>query len=653
MQNDLLKVLNPKQKEAVEFCDSHELVLAGAGSGKTKVLTTKIAYLIDKKQVAPWKILALTFTNKAAREMKERVEKLIGEDFSGMEVSTFHAYGLKFLHRYSAALQKLGYPANFVIFDTGDIRKVVKKILEKLKVDDIFSVNETINRISNAKTTANPITREVYLSDAKMHSVYEEYQKTLVEQGALDFDDLLVLPLHILATDEVVREHERNRLEWILVDEYQDVNRPQYLLLRLLVSGGRKIVVVGDPDQSIYGWRGADMSMILNFEKDFPTSKVVVLDQNYRSTGNILEAANGVIQHNDNRPEKNLWTASSQGSKIEFYQAPTSEDEVEWIAKKIYKLVAEGYHYGEIAILYRMNALSRAFEQSFPIHGIPYRIIKGQSFYERAEVKDVLSMMRLAVNPRDFLSLSRVGNIPTRGLGKKSIEKLNEYIRKMSDTPARDIWNELQQTGGALKGKSGKGAVELACDMLRILECEDSVKNAIDVILNTNGYYEYLMKNYSQDYDEREGNVKEILTPIDDGAGIIEALTTIPLCSDMDTGDDVVDNVNLLTLHAAKGLEFPVVFIVGMEDGIFPSSRSVDEGSLDEERRLCYVGMTRAMEKLYISSSRVRRIFNELQMNSTSKFISEIPDDYINKEEGTAGSGYVFNPNARRKRWHW
>lgn len=654
MSEKIIDSLNPKQKEAVIFCDGHELVLAGAGSGKTRVLTSKIAYLIEAKKVAPRRILALTFTNKAAKEMKTRVESLLGSNLRGMEVATFHAYGLRFLHRNSDALMRLGYPKSFVIYDRSDIKKVVKKVLNQLDIDPrIMDVGGAIELISRVKTESNPVTRKPAIQ-TRWLPLYEAYQSYLISQGALDFDDLMVLPLHILATDKKVREHERSRLEWILVDEYQDVNRPQYLLLRCLVDSGRKIMVVGDPDQSIYGWRGADMSMIMNFANDFKGAKIVVLDQNYRSTGKILEGANGVIQKNSDRHPKDLWTASPRGELINIYRSRTDQDEAVWIADNIESLRDDGYKYSEMAVLYRMNALSRGIEQALLERGIPYRVIRGLAFYERLEVKDVLSMLRLAVNPRDSISLSRIANVPTRGVGKKSVEVLSEQLQKTAGMDSTVVWNELKKTGGGLKGRSRKGAKELAKNMLEILEFTSDVHEAVRTVLYSQGYEEYIKANYPEDWEDKVENVLEILSLVPEEGDIIQVLTEIPLFTDQDTQDDLEDRVNLLTLHAAKGLEFPVVFITGVEEGIFPSARSIEgESDLSEERRLCYVGMTRAKERLFMSGSSSRLLFGGVQRNRTSRFIGEIPKSSTEIKDDTAGGGYFADSRTNRRRWRW
>ena len=654
MSDKITGSLNPKQKEAVIYCDGHELVLAGAGSGKTRVLTSKIAYLIGDRKVAPWRILALTFTNRAAKEMRTRVEMLLGSDLRGMEVSTFHAYGLRFLHRYSDALSSLGYPKSFVIFDRGDTRNIVKKILNQLDVDPrIMDAGGAIELISRAKTESNPVTRQPAIQ-ARWQSLYEKYQQHLLSQGALDFDDLMVLPLHILATDSEVRQRERSRLDWILVDEYQDVNRPQYLLLRCLVDSGRKIMVVGDPDQSIYGWRGADMSMIMNFANDFKGAKIVVLDQNYRSTAKILEGANGVIKKNSDRPPKDLWTAAPGGKPIHIYRSRTDRDESDWIADHIEKLRDEGYRYCEIAVLYRMNALSRGIEQALLEKGVPYRVIRGLAFYERLEVKDVLSMLRLAVNPRDSISLARVANVPVRGVGKKSVEILSEQLQKTAGIDAGAVWKEIEKTGGGLKGKAGNGIREMAKNMLQILSLSTDVHEAVRTVLYSQGYEEYLRANHPEDWEERLENVLEILSLVPEDGDIVQVLTEIPLFTDQDTNDDTEDRVNLLTLHAAKGLEFPVVFIMGMEEGIFPSARSVEgESDLSEERRLCYVGMTRAKERLFMSGSSSRLLFGGVQRNRTSRFIGEIPNSSTEIKDDTAGGGYFADSRTDRRRWRW
>lgn len=653
MNTNYIDELNESQCAAVTYNDGPSLVIAGAGSGKTRVLTYKIAYLLENGY-QPWNILALTFTNKAAREMKSRAEAILDGNLQGLEISTFHAYGLRFLHRYSEALQKLGHPYPFVIFDRGDTKAVVKRAMAELNIDPKkLEMSAALDMISQAKTKANPVSREPKISD-RWRSLYDRYQEQLRTQGALDFDDLMVLPLYILATNKEVLEHERSRLDWVLVDEYQDVNHPQYLMLRCLVDDGRKIMVVGDPDQSIYGWRGAEMAMILNFERDFKGSKMTILDQNYRSTGNILEGANGVIKNNDDRHPKDLWTAAERGRLISVRRSFKDSDEAEWIAKKIESLHDDGYAYGEMAILYRMNALSRGMEQALLERSIPYRVIRGVAFYERAEVKDALSMLRLAVNPRDAISLARVANIPTRGLGKKSVELLGEAMAELKAGNAEELWKALLANGGGLKGKQGSGVKALASDMLAILANEENIGEAVRTIIDSNGYEKYLREEYPDDWEERVENVMEILSIVPPESDITQALTEIPLITDQDSPEGLEDSVNMLTLHAAKGLEFPVVFLIGLEEGIFPSARSVTgEGDIAEERRLCYVGMTRAREQLYISCASSRLLFGGIQRNPMSRFLGEIPKDVKEFTDDAQGGGYHADSRAHGRRWRW
>ena len=654
MACDIVNSLNPKQREAVTYCDGPQVVLAGAGSGKTKVLTTKIAYLIQEKNIRPWRILALTFTNKAAREMRGRAEAMMDGNLQGLELSTFHAYGLRFLHRYPDALRKAGHPYPFVIFDRNDTKSVVKRAMAELNINPKqMDVSSALELISEAKTKANPVSGEPKI-DERWRSLYDAYQKSLQRQGALDFDDLMVLPLRILAADKEVLASERGRYDWILVDEYQDVNHPQYLLLRILVDSGRKIMVVGDPDQSIYGWRGAEMSMILNFERDFKGAKTTVLDQNYRSTGNILEGANGVIRNNDDRHPKDLWTASERGKAIEVHRAAMDSQESEWIAKKIEELHDDGYNYGEMAVLYRMNALSRGMEQSLLERSIPYRVIRGVAFYERAEVKDVLSMLRLAVNPMDGISLARVGNIPARGLGKKSLEILGEIIAGLGEMQAEEIWKDIKEKGGGMKGKQGAGAKALAENMLEILASRASVRDALHAVTATNGYEDHLREEYPDDWEERAENVQELLSIVSPESDLQQALTEIPLITDQDSTEQQEDAVNMLTLHAAKGLEFPIVFLIGLEEGIFPGARAVaGEGDISEERRLCYVGMTRAREQLFISCASSRLLFGGIQRNPMSRFIGEIPKDVTEYKDDSKGGVYHADSRANGRRWRW
>jgi DNA helicase-2/ATP-dependent DNA helicase PcrA len=643
--------LNDTQFEAVRWRGGHELVLAGAGSGKTRVLTAKIAYLVNELRAAPWKILAVTFTNKAAREMLERVRQLCGDNPRGMQVSTFHSWGLRFLQRRREALAAMGYPRNFVVFDRSDCRGLVKKIAKEFGVDPKKA--PTAEDMSKIYASCDPRTLETD-ADERTRTIYEAYREALRDQGALDFDDLMILPLHIMMNDAAVADDERSRVEWILVDEYQDVNRPQYTLLKLLAGSRATVTAVGDPDQSIYGWRGADMSLIMNFERDFPGARVFVLDQNYRSTGNILSAANSVIRNNQDRREKNLWTAADAGQPVKIVRLSSDIGESEFVTDEIERLAAgvggRVYDYGEICVLYRMNALSRGYEQSLLERGIPYRVVRGTSYYERREIKDVISMLRLAVNPRDAASLERVANVPARGLGNQSAADLALYLAK-AEGDAKEIWGEMLRTP-PLKGRAGDGAAALA-RVMGDIDASPGLSEAVNYILYNCGYADYLREEFPDDAGERLENVLELLSIMPDEGSVAEALAEVAIYTDQETPDGAEGRVSLLTLHAAKGLEFPVVFIAGMEEGIFPSARSSDdEDHVEEERRLCYVGMTRAREKLYLSGAVKRRLFGQDRISRMSRFAGELPDAAVTDDRTKrGGSSDVFRGNNGRNRF--
>lgn len=656
LKDNILNTLNPMQKESVEYCKGPLLVLAGAGSGKTRVLTHKIAFLIEEHGVDPASILAVTFTNKAANEMRERVGRLVGPSSSKMQVSTFHAYGLNFLFRSRDYLEKFGLKKHLVIFDRNDSRSLVKNILDELNLDPKqIEPSWVIDQISKAKTGSDPVTLAPQTLEGVMVQIFERYQQSLKAQSAIDFDDLLLLPLHLLSTEKSLLENERNRIEWILVDEYQDVNQIQYQLLRKLVGKGKNIMVVGDPDQSIYGWRGADMSMILNFEHDFPNAKVVILAQNYRSTGNILNASNALITSNVNRKKKDLWTTNNMGDKIYNLLAGNEREESFFLASEIKKLVMQGHRYQDIAVLYRINAMSRLYEETFIRMNIPYRIVRGTAFYDRKEIKDVLSYMRLAVNPMDRPSMFRVGNLPSRGVGKKSLEKLCSFVSDLQDREATEIWHELAQNQGGLGGKAGLGVRELAGHMLRILALSDDPSSMLYYILDNIGYEGVLRKDAPDNWQEKVDNVRELLSLVPAGGNLTEILAQVALFTDLEMeGEEGQECVNLLTLHAAKGLEFPVVFLVGLEEAIFPHFRCLESREdLEEERRLCYVGMTRAEQKLYMAGARSRRLFGTVYRNGFSRFFWEIPekykviDDRGKEEKVNAG----FGGNWRRRGW--
>lgn len=630
MSSPLLEKLNPPQREAVCYCESPLLVLAGAGSGKTRVLTHKVAWLLEQG-VNPWNILAVTFTNKAAKEMQMRLERLLPRDFRGLQINTFHSWGLRFLRRHHQALLPLGYASNTTIFDPGDIRSLLKKITAEkgFKVDrgELRKMGEYISRLKTSTLPGEEV-QGFHEEEEDLFEIYRAYDQEMKRQSALDFDDLLTLPLYLLTSSREILEYEQSQLSWVLVDEYQDVNLIQYSLLKHLVGDQCSLMVVGDPDQSIYGWRGADMRMILNFEKDFPRARVVTLDQNYRSTGIILEGANAVIRNNTERKEKNLWTAQGRGEPIHMLLASSGSEESFFVAREVENLLSRGFRYQDMAVLYRMNALSRGVEQALLQRGIPYRVVRGTAFYERLEVKDVLSFLRLSCNPLDVPSLERVVNIPSRGLGKKSLETLGGVMLSMEDRSPEAVWSLLARERAGLRGKADKGFREFARHMEELSLRRDSLGTALDYILYDMEYETYLLQKEPDNGEERMENVRELLSVSASGAGVQEFLQEISLFTDLERLNEEEEAVSLLTLHAAKGLEFPVVFLVGMEENLFPNARALEEdGGLEEERRLCYVGMTRAQEKLYLSGARGRTLFGSMQVNGFSRFLWEIPED--------------------------
>lgn len=631
----LLEKLNPRQREAVEYCDGPLLVLAGAGSGKTRVLTSKFAYLISEKHVDADAILAVTFTNKAAREMKERVSGIIGAPTGKMEISTFHSWGLRFLIRHREALLTVTGRKASTIFDRGDVRSLVRAIMKEQNIDaKRYDISWVTDQISRARTEADPRTFTVAPLDPPLHEICDIYEQRLKMQGAVDFDDLLRLPLHLLLKDRDVLEHERRRTQWILVDEYQDVNRLQYGILKILSGDSGNIMVVGDPDQSIYGWRGADMTMIMNFEKDFSGARVVVLEQNYRSTEKILSAANSVIRNNARRKSKNLWTSREGGDDIFTLLARNEREEAEFIANRANSLRSQGYGWGDMAVLYRINAMSRLYEEVFLQSGVPYRIVKGTAFYERKEIKDLLAFLRLSVNPLDNASLSRVGNVPSRGLGPKSLEKLAGFIGDVPESDAGEAWKRVCDSNANLKGKSGEGAGRLGHHMIELLRRKSDPSGAVRYILEDMGYEDEIRRSDEERWRERIENVHELLSVTESG-DVEELLAEVALVTDLDLGsDDDLDRVSLMSLHSAKGLEFPVVFLVGLEEAIFPHYRCMDDpDQMEEERRLCYVGMTRAEERLFVSGARSRVLFGSVQRNGFSRFLWEIPEQFREVED--------------------
>jgi len=628
-----LNALNPQQRAAVENTEGPLLVLAGAGSGKTRVLTYRVAYLMEKG-VPAWKILAITFTNKAAREMAERVEQLTGEAGSEAWISTFHACCARILRR---DIEKLGYKRQFVIYDTDDSLSVIKNILKTLNLNDKEYPPKAVKAtISDAKNRM--LTPEEWLKDAgpdvrnrKYFEIYKLYEKTLKGNNALDFDDLLVKTLELLVGNPPVLEYYQNRFDYVLVDEYQDTNAAQYELVRLLAGRKRNLCVVGDDDQSIYGWRGADIRNILDFENDFPDAKTIKLEQNYRSTGNILDAANQVIAHNKGRKEKALWTQSGEGEKIALYHALDERDEAAFISAMTKKLMAHGAKAGDVAVLYRTNAQSRVLEEAFVRGGVPYKVYGGLKFYERKEVKDLVAYMRALVNPDDDVSLRRIINEPKRGIGESSVEQLMIYAQ---DNEMSLMSAVLDYEGAELNSRAKKAVAEFSELMIDLTEAlyEKKPSDFLEALIDRTGYVRVLEANKTEENQARIENIQELQGAVTEyeklnpDGGVTDFLENVALVADTDNLNEHGGSVTLMTLHSAKGLEFDQVFLPGMEEGIFPLSRAMyDDDLLEEERRLAYVGITRAKQRLFMSHARTRMLYNARSANDLSRFVSEIP----------------------------
>lgn len=631
-----LEKMNPPQRQAVLTTEGPLLVLAGAGSGKTRVLTHRIAYLLDRG-VPPWAILAITFTNKAAREMKERVEKLVGEAASEVWVSTFHACCARILRR---DIEKLGYQRSFSIYDDDDQMSVIKRILKDMNLSDkTYPPREIKSAISDAKNRL--LSPKEWLKEnqgdfrnKKIAEVFEAYEKTLKGNNALDFDDLLVKTIKLLLDHPPVLQYYQNKFSYILVDEYQDTNPAQYDLIRLLSGSKRNLCVVGDDDQSIYGWRGADISIILGFEKDYPDCQVIKLEQNYRSTGSILNAANAVIDHNMGRKGKTLWTDAGEGEKIRVYEAEDERDEAAFVCENMKRLMEKGVSPGKAAVLYRMNAQSRVLEEALVRMGIPYRVYGGMKFYDRKEVKDLVAYLRVLVNPDDDVSVRRIINEPKRAIGDSTIAVLQEYAVEedislyAAALSADEV--ELSSRARSAVNKFGELMIELL-DMKQELPPDQLLRAMIDKI----GYEKQFTETKSDENQSRLDNIKELEGAISEyvqqnpEGGLEGFLENVALVTDLDNMEGESQALTLMTLHSAKGLEFPVVFLIGMEEGIFPSNRSMlDEDRMEEERRLCYVGITRAMRLLYMTNARSRAVFGMRQANPPSRFLDEIPARY-------------------------
>ena len=639
---DILKGLNDKQYEAVVNTEGPCLVIAGAGSGKTKVLTHKIAYLIGEKQVKPWNILAITFTNKAANEMKERIGNLVGDVAADIWMGTFHSICVRILRRF---IDRIGFDSSFIIFDTSDQRTLVKACIKSIGLDDkMFTDRSVLSEISNAKNEMLEPDQYTVRANGdfrkeKIALVYEMYQKRLKENNAIDFDDIINYTIKILMENPDILEYYSDKFHYVLVDEYQDTNKAQFMLVSILASKYGNITVVGDNDQGIYSFRGADITNILNFEKDFPGSKIVKLEQNYRCTGNILKAANAVIKNNENKYDKKLWTENEEGKLPCIYKAEDEYDEASYIVKQINMLKMEEYlKLSDFVILYRMNSQSRAIEDIFRRENIPYKIIGGLKFYERKEIKDIIAYLRLIFNTSDNLSLKRIINEPKRGIGKTSLDNIQDISDKTGKSMYEIIKYAEQYELNRVKANSIQ-FVEVI-EELRKQVNQIPISELIKLTLNKTGYVKALENENTIEAESRIQNLEEFLTVAIEFEEqmaentLAEFLESISLTSDIDNMEESEDTVTLMTLHSAKGLEFPVVFLVGMEEGIFPGYKSIGEiKELEEERRLFYVGITRAMQYLYLTCAKRRTIFGSTSYNQMSRFLKEIPKDLLDGYE--------------------
>ena len=637
--NSLLTGLNKEQQQAVQHTEGPLLILAGAGSGKTKVLTVRIAHLLAQG-VNPYEILAITFTNKAAKEMKSRVEGLVGDVANRIWLSTFHSFCAKFL-RFELD-NFLGYNSNFTIYDTSDSQAVIKAALKALNLDDkYYPVGAMIGAISDAKNKLlfasdfRKQARDFY--QQKVADVYEYYERELRKNNALDFDDLLLVAVKLLQSNEAVLDKYSKRFRYVMIDEYQDTNHAQYLLAKLLASHWKNIAVVGDADQSIYAWRGADIQNILDFEKDYPNCTSIKLEQNYRSTKIILDAANAVIENNEGRPKKNLWTDKTEGAKIQHFTAQSEHEEAAFIGDTIAKKHdIHGVPYGDMAILYRTNAQSRVLEEALIKRALPYTMVGGTKFYDRKEIKDVLAYFRVLYNPFDDLSLLRIINVPKRSIGATTVAKLQDYARANGTS----LFMTLTQLHlvDTIKGKTKEKLEEFGILIFTLVaEMEDkTVLDILESILDRTGYLAQLEESTDPQDQARAENIGELLSVAKDfqdtnPTGTVEDfLEQVALVNDVDSFEQEESKVTLMTLHAAKGLEFPIVFLGGLEEGLFPHSRTLmNPEEIEEERRLAYVGITRAEKELYISNATTRTVFGSTSSYLPSRFIDEIPEELV------------------------
>ena len=640
--------LNKEQKEGVLNTDGPLLILAGAGSGKTRCLTHRIAYMIDEMGVKPWNILAITFTNKAAGEMRERVDRLVGFGADQVWVSTFHSMCVRILRRH---IDLLGFDTDFTIYDTDDQKTVIKGICKRLNIDTkMYKERALMSTISSLKDDLIGV-REYEIEAASDYGkavyakVYREYQETMQKNNALDFDDLIVKTVELFKSRSEVLDYYQERFRYIMVDEYQDTNTAQFELVRLLADKYRNLCVVGDDDQSIYKFRGANIRNILDFEKYFPETKVVKLEQNYRSTQSILDAANAVIQNNRGRKAKTLWTAKEKGNKIHFRQFDNAYEEAEYIAEDVVRKVRKGNaQYRDCAVLYRTNAQARLLEERMIMEGIPYNVVGGTNFYSRAEIKDILAYLKTIDNGRDEVAVRRIINIPKRGIGAATLEKLEDYaeMRDISLYEAMEMADEIMSLGKT--SAKIRPFVQLIRSLRREAE-ELTVAELISEIIERTGYKEYLQDNDSETADDRMANVDELITKavayqeMNDEPTLTEFLAEVALVAEIDNVDGDDNRVLLMTLHSAKGLEFPNVYLAGMEDGLFPGQAALwndNPEDLEEERRLAYVGITRAMNDLTLTYARSRMLRGETQYNSVSRFVREIPEELLDDTEANS-----------------
>ncbi|MDP4449431.1 DNA helicase PcrA [Staphylococcus hyicus] len=638
--NPLVKHMNTEQSEAVRTTEGPLLIMAGAGSGKTRVLTHRIAYLLDEKGVSPYNILAITFTNKAAKEMKERVQKLVGEEAEVIWMSTFHSMCVRILRRDA---DRIGIERNFTIIDPTDQKSVIKDVLKRENIDPKrYEPRMFISAISNLKNELK--TPQDALESANdfytqmVAKVYEGYQKQLIRNQALDFDDLIMTTIKLFERVPDVLDYYQNKFQYIHVDEYQDTNKAQYTLVNLIAQKFKNLCVVGDSDQSIYGWRGADIQNILSFEEDYPNARTIFLEQNYRSTKTILNAANEVIRNNTERKPKGLWTANANGEKIKYYEAFSERDESEYVVREIFKQQKKGRKLKDIAVLYRTNAQSRVLEETFLKSNVPYVMVGGQKFYDRKEIKDVLSYLRLIANSADDISLRRVINIPKRGIGPSSVDKIAAYATSNSISMFEAL-AEVDFIG--LSKKVTQAASEFYQLINHLMQEQEflEISEIVEEVLIKSGYRDMLEREQTLEARSRLENIDEFMsvpkdyeknTPLEEQS-LINFLTDLSLVADVDEAN-LEDGVTLMTMHSAKGLEYPVVFIIGMEESIFPHLRAIksdDDHEMEEERRISYVAITRAEEELYLTHASSRTLFGRSQSNPRSRFLNEIPDDLL------------------------